>query len=164
LDEVDKRDERIQYHLSGYLVRNCDRLEEAGQEKVLGRRMGVFCRDLGVESHRDFRNHRVEHQKSKLAPRAPSLRINIRLKSFLLFRSTNQLLRLLQTFFCHLVLSPVMDFSQLNSAEQAHMTKIIEKKQVLDTSYTLQQSLNTITALLDARLPTSILRPRGKMF
>lgn len=24
-----------------------------------------------------------------------------------------------------------MDFSQLNSAEQAHMTKIIEKKQVL---------------------------------
>lgn len=30
-----------------------------------------------------------------------------------------------------------MDFSQFNAAEQAHMTKVIEKKQVRSESFTL---------------------------
>jgi len=54
-----------------------------------------------------------------------------------------------------------MDFSQLNSAEQAHMTKIIEKKQVCILAYSLLQTFSRF--LPDARLPAFVLGPRGKM-
>lgn len=47
------------------------------------------------------------------------------------------------TFLRHsLFLFCNMDFSQLNSAEQAHMTKIIEKKQVCILAYSLLQTFS----------------------
>ena len=53
-----------------------------------------------------------------------------------------------------------MDFSQFNAAEQAHMTKIIEKKQV--SNNTALKSSDSL-ARLDARLLASLLWSRGEM-
>ncbi len=55
-----------------------------------------------------------------------------------------------------------MDFSQLNSAEQAHMSKVIEKKQVRRTwtSVANEQAIaETYLILLDARLYADVLEP-----
>lgn len=54
-----------------------------------------------------------------------------------------------------------MDFSKLNGAEQAHMTKYIEKKQV-SLSYSFIQQIDE--RVLDARFHASVFIPRRKMF
>jgi hypothetical protein len=48
-----------------------------------------------------------------------------------------------------------MDFSQLNSAEQAHMSKVIEKKQVLLISWKLCSTADLV--FQDARLLADVL-------
>jgi len=53
-----------------------------------------------------------------------------------------------------------MDFSQLNSAEQAHMSKVIEKKQVRSNICDLRPLL---TSSSDARLPADVLKSRRAM-
>lgn len=59
-----------------------------------------------------------------------------------------------------------MDFSSFNSAEQAHMTKVIEKKQV---SFVAQSKLSKQVTYrtgphVDARLFEDVREPSGKVF
>lgn len=57
-----------------------------------------------------------------------------------------------------------MDFSSFNAAEQAHMTKIIEKKQVrfvFPNPFRIR--FNTLPNISDARLSTYVRQPRGKV-
>jgi hypothetical protein len=54
-----------------------------------------------------------------------------------------------------------MDFSQLNPAEQAHMSKLIEKRQVCSIGMGMMTFFNISS---DARLFEDVLQPRGKMF
>ncbi len=59
-----------------------------------------------------------------------------------------------------------MDFSQMNPAEQAHMTRVIERKQVrISLNCCGERTLNTVTRCLqygwvDARLHAHVLGPR----
>ncbi len=50
-----------------------------------------------------------------------------------------------------------MDMSSLNPAEQAHMTKIIEKKQVRALLNFTEGNILMNAVLLDARLPENVL-------
>ena len=52
-----------------------------------------------------------------------------------------------------------MDFSQLNAAEQAQMSKILEKKQVRLNFGPVQWGFAEGTRLLDARLLEDVLQP-----
>lgn len=76
----------------------------------------------------------IQHQKSKFTPIFARV-IHLHFHKVYLRASVQP--TICPTFLCHspFLLSSyqysVMDFSQLNSAEQAQMTKIIEKKQVL---------------------------------
>ena len=60
-----------------------------------------------------------------------------------------------------------MDFSQFNPAEQAHMTKVIERKQVSrrqSKSINCNSLIKFSTCLPDARFHETLLRPRGTLF
>lgn len=56
-----------------------------------------------------------------------------------------------------------MDFSQFNAAEQAHMTRVIEKKQVCLRVPKLQKYKANLFAI-DAGFHASVLRTRGTLF
>ena len=55
-----------------------------------------------------------------------------------------------------------MDFSNFNPAEQAQMTKVIEKRQVYLLA--LSRCINIPNNRIDARLPPNVLEPGGEVF
>lgn len=64
-----------------------------------------------------------------------------------------------------------MDFSSLSSAEQAHMTKVIEKKQVSEDCILGRNMPNILLfpqsichLISDARLHEDVLKPRRTLF
>jgi len=57
-----------------------------------------------------------------------------------------------------LVIKATMDFSNFNPAEQAHMTKVIEKRQVCSSQALASQTRDTeMNIKTDARLPPNVL-------